>query len=291
MPNPLIFHHTPPPLVPLFAKALLPKQAGAGGEPEIPALEAHLLGASTITRQLRTYREVCGFGQHTHTPITWPHILAFPLHLKLLTEPEFPLPLLGLVHLRNTITQQRPIGEGESLDLTVGLANQQRTDRGIEFDLVTEARSAGTLVWEETSTNLFRRKHGNSKPGAKPTPPELERYPETVTLKAPESIGRQYGSVSGDRNPIHMHALTARAFGFPRAIAHGMWSQARVLALLEQQEGWRDGALRVSCQFKKPLFLPGTAQLNWHTGEAGWDYQLLNSNGDAPHLSGRIDWL
>ncbi|MBD3640639.1 MAG: hypothetical protein HUJ18_06550 [Marinobacter sp.] len=291
MPNPLIYHHTPPPLLPLFAKAVFPKKAGAEGNPEIPALEAHLLGASTVTRQLQDYKKICGFGQHTHAPITWPHILAFPLHLKLLTEPDFPLPLLGLVHLRNTITQHRPIGEGESLDLTVRLGNQQRTDRGIEFDLITEARSAGALAWEETSTNLFRQARANDKTAGKTEPPALERYPNTLSIEAPESIGRQYGSVSGDRNPIHMHALSAKAFGFPRAIAHGMWSKARALALLEQQEGWKNSAVRVNCQFKKPLFLPGTAQLNWQAGEKGWDYQLLNSKGDAPHLSGRIDWL
>jgi len=97
--------------------------------------------------------------------------------------------------------------------------------------------------------------------------------------------------VSGDSNPIHMHALSAKAFGFPRAIAHGMWTKAHAIALLEQQEGWQSGALSVSCQFKKPLFLPGTAQLNWQTGEKGWDYQVLNAKGDAPHLTGRIDWL
>ena len=38
--------------------------------------------------------------------------------------------------------------------------------------------------------------------------------------------------MSGDVNPIHLHALTARAMGFPRAIAHGMWTYARTLAPL-----------------------------------------------------------
>ena len=88
-----------------------------------------------------------------------------------------------------------------------------------------------------------------------------------------------------------MHALSAKAFGFPRAIAHGMWTKAHALALLEQQEGWQASALSISCQFKKPLLLPGTAQLNWNTGETGWDYQVLNAKGDAPHLTGRVDWL
>ena len=251
----------------------------------------HCSHGSTAGNNLKRYQRVCGFEARSHLPVTWPHVLAFPLHLKLLTEKNFPLPLLGLVHLRNTITQHRPIGTGENLDLKVSLGNTVKSNRGVEFDLITEARSAGRLVWEEASTTLFRQPDSESKSSGKKAPPQLERYPNTENLKAPESIGRQYARVSGDTNPIHMHALSARAFGFPRAIAHGMWTKAHALALLEQQEGWKGGALSVSCQFKKPLLLPGTAQLNWQTGEKGWDYQVLNAKGDAPHLTGRIDWL
>lgn len=284
-----IYRNHPPGLWSLYGKVLLRRGKPSESDIRIPGLSARLVGVNTANDNLRRYQKLCGFDTQTHVPITWPHILAFPLHLKLLTEEAFPLPLLGLVHLRNHITQHRPIGTGESLDIAVRLDGQQSTDRGLEFDLVTEAWSAGRLVWEETSTNLFRQA---DKSGRKSTgkPPALPRYPETIQISAPESIGRQYAGVSGDRNPIHLHALTARVFGFPRAIAHGMWSQARVLALLEQQSGWRQEAVSVSCQFKKPFFLPGTAQLNWQAGESGWQYQLLNASGDAPHLSGDIQW-
>lgn len=288
----IIYHNRPPALLPLYARALMPK-SGKGNSPiSIPEIASSLVGASTSSDTLARYQSICGFEKGSRVPATWPHIMAFPLHLKLLTDSEFPIPLLGLVHLRNTITQHRGIGHGENLDIEVRLGQQEKTSRGIEFDLITEAYSAGRLVWEESSTNLFRQasESGNGS-GKKPSPPKLERYPNTLSINAPESIGRQYASVSGDRNPIHMHALSAKAFGFPRAIAHGMWSKAHALALLEQQEGWKSEAFTVSCQFKKPLFLSGTAQLNWKTGDSGWDYQLLNAKGDAPHLSGRIDWL
>jgi acyl dehydratase len=291
MPETLVYRKSPPSLLPLYGKALLAKQTQGGGDLTVPELSASLLGVSTGGGNLKRYQTVCGFVPHSHLPLTWPHVLAFPLHLKLLTEKTFPLPLLGLVHLRNTITQHRPIGAGENLDISVCLGNSVKSSRGMEFDLITEARSAGKLVWEEASTTLFRQPQDDGKsPGKKP-PPELERYPNTLTLKAEESIGRQYARVSGDSNPIHMHALSAKVFGFPQAIAHGMWTKAHALAILEQQVGWRSGAIRVSCQFKKPLFLPGTAQLNWQTEDKGWDYQVLNAKGDAPHLSGRIDWL
>ncbi|MFN2361201.1 MAG: MaoC/PaaZ C-terminal domain-containing protein [Marinobacter sp.] len=289
MTDTVIYRNHPPGLWSLYSKVLLPKEKSSGNDIHIPTLSARLIGVSTANENLKRYHKVCGFGTQTTVPITWPHILAFPLHLKLLTEKAFPLPLLGLVHLRNHITQHRPIGAGETLDIVVRLEGQNHTSKGLEFDLVTEAWAGGRLVWEETSTNLFRQPDkNNSKSGGKA--PELPHYPETAEISAPESIGRQYAGVSGDRNPIHLHALAAKAFGFPRAIAHGMWSKARVLALLEQQSGWRQDAVSVSCQFKKPLFLPGTAQLNWQAGKSGWGYQLLNAAGNAPHLSGEIHW-
>lgn len=291
MPASLTYHNTPPGLLRLYARALLPKSAKTANNVTIPPLSASLLGASTEGSDLRQYEKICGFQRNIRIPVTWPHVMAFPLHLKLLTDKTFPLPILGLVHLRNTITQYRDIGAGENLDLRVRLGGQDRTARGIEFDLVTQAYASGKLVWEESAITLYRQA-SKAAPGEpqKPTP-ALERYPNTMIVNAPESIGRQYASVSGDSNPIHMHALSAKAFGFPRAIAHGMWSKAHALAQLEQQAGWKSAPFRVSCQFKKPLLLPGTAQLNWQTGESGWDYQLLNAKGDAPHLSGHIEWL
>ncbi|WP_417515140.1 MaoC family dehydratase [Marinobacter sp.] len=290
MPDTLVYRDTPPALLPLYGRALLPKKSTPDADITLPRLAAELLCAHTASDDLRQYKRACGFRPSSYVPITWPHILAFPLHLKLLTEKAFPLPLLGLVHLRNSITQHRPIGMGETLRLDICLSLQKRTSRGIEFDMMTSASSAGTVIWEETSTMLFRQPEKHTGQATKATPLPLEHYLHTKEIEAPESIGRQYAKISGDRNPIHMHAVSARAFGFPRAIAHGMWSKARALAILEQQNGWQSGPVSVSCQFKKPLFLPGTAQLNWQAEKNGWDYQLLNSRGDAPHLSGRIEW-
>jgi acyl dehydratase len=296
MATPLLYYHTPPALMPLYAKAIWPKSGKITGEPAIPKLSARLVGASTTSNVLPRYQTICGIAQSTSVPLAWPHIMAFPLQLRLLTDNAFPLPLLGLIHLRNTIIQHREISVGEVLDIEVRLGKQERTRRGLEFDLITEAWSAGKLIWEESSITLFRRSErtngiSNSKLSAKKQSPKLAHYPETLNIEVPEFIGRRYAKVSGDSNPIHMHALSARAFGFPRAIAHGMWSKANAIALMAQQDGWRPGPMKVVCEFKKPLFLPGKVQLNWQVNEAGWDYQLLNTKGDAPHLSGRVEWI
>lgn len=292
MPGPIVYHNTPPALMPLYARAIWPKAGKTKSDITLPALSAKLIGANTAGNALARYQKVCGLVENTSVPLAWPHIMAFPLQLRLLTDNAFPLPLLGLVHLRNTIVQHRQIGIGENLDINVLFGQQEQTNRGLEFDLITQAWSAGKLVWEESSIMLFRQpKIESSKPSDKKQPPKLPHYPETLTIEAPESIGRQYAKVSGDSNPIHMHALSAKAFGFPRAIAHGMWSKAYAIGLMEQQIGWKPGPMKVTCQFKKPLLLPGKAQLNWKASESGWDYQLLNAKGDAPHLSGQVEWL
>ncbi len=283
------YHNQPPGLLSMYARALLPKGKQQGNTTTLPDVSAQLFGVTTGGPDLARYRKVCGFEPHRAVPATWPHVLAFPLHLKVLTDPSVPFPLLGLVHLRNRIVQHRPIGEGENLDLEVSLGEAKQTSKGLEFDLITQARSAGRLVWEENSTTLFRQPEASSGSTHK-EPPQLETFANTCDIQVPESTGRQYAAASGDRNPIHLYALTAKMFGFPRAIAHGMWSKARVLGLLEQQSEWRDGAFTINCNFKKPLFLPGSAMLNWQASGSGLDYQLLNGKGNAPHLSGRVEW-
>ncbi|WP_097460698.1 MaoC/PaaZ C-terminal domain-containing protein [Mangrovitalea sediminis] len=285
--------HHPPALWSLYGRAIIPKGTTSGKAPEaIPALTAELLGVRTNGERLHRYRKLCGFANHSWVPVTWPHLLAFPLHMRLLTDEGFPLPLLGLVHLRNRIVQQRPIKEGECLDILCRLANSNKTDKGLEFDIVTEALSAGQVVWTEHSTTLFRQP-SNSAASAKSADrkPELARYSHKLHLEAPSDTGRRYGKLSGDLNPIHLYALTARAFGFRRAIAHGMWSKASCIALLERQTQWPGGAIDVQTAFKKPLFLPGNALLNWREDKHAWPFQLLNAKGDTPHLTGHVEFL
>ncbi|MDX1588465.1 MAG: MaoC/PaaZ C-terminal domain-containing protein [Oleiphilaceae bacterium] len=289
----LIYQNTGPSLLPLYARAIIPKGAAGGKKSDgiqIPELSASIKGVTIDRKRLRDYRQSCGFSPSSRLPITWPHIEAFPLHIRLMSDPDFPLPLLGLVHLRNRITQQRPILEGECLDLECRLENQVNSDRGIEFDIVTRASSGGREIWQEASTILYRQSSGggSGKKGPKSPP---RPYSHEKGISAPEDTGRRYGRASGDLNPIHLHALSAKAFGFPRAIAHGMWTMGRTLALMEEEADLHAGPVMVDTQFKTPLFLPGTATLSWDQNKAEWPFMVLNSKGTAPHLEGRIQWL
>ena len=189
-------------------------------------------------------------------------MLAFPLQLSLMTDPSFPFGAIGLVHIANRITQHRPIRAAERLGSMSGRRRSRTTPRGKQFSLLSEARVGDELVWEEVSTNL--RRGGGAKAQARPSGSDRRLYrsaedlPATATWTLAGDLGRRYASVSGDYNPIHIHPLSARLFGFPSAIAHGMWTKARCLAALEPR---LPDAFMVEVAFKRPILLPGQGRV------------------------------
>ncbi len=101
----------------------------------------------------------------------------------------------------------------------------------------------------------------------------------------PGDTGRRYAAVSGDRNPIHLYPLTARAFGFPRAIVHGMWLKARVLAALEAR---LPDAFSVDVAFKAPVLLPSTVSFVAAQDDGTWRLDVRSAKSGRPHLIGTV---
>jgi acyl dehydratase len=238
------------------------------------------------------YARVCGFsadgsGPGDVLPATYPHLLAFPLHLALMTDGRFPLGAIGLVHVRNRITQHRPIRMDELLELRVRATPLEDHPRGQTFSLVSEARAGEELVWEERSTMLHREQHTDSaaqRAEAGENGPLSGSLTPVAEWRLPEDLGRRYAAVSGDRNPIHLHPLSARAFGFPRAIAHGMWTKARCLAALQE----RDDAFSIDVRFRKPILLPSTVSFASAAEGDLASFGVRDEDADSTHLEGRL---
>jgi hypothetical protein len=257
----------------------LPFLGGGGGE--VPDLTLVLNDVAVDRDRLAAYDHVCGFSLRDSLPATFPHVLAFPLHLQLLTDPSFPFTPIGLVHIYNRITEHRPIAAGEPLSLRVWATPAEPHPRGVQFSLHTRATVGDELVWEEVSTNLRRGSGADGAPG--PEVPSAKDLPATATWKLPGDLGRRYASVSGDRNPIHLHALSARLFGFPSAIAHGMWTKARCLAALD---GRLPESFTVEVAFKRPILLP--ARVEFAEGEAR--FGVRDAERQTPHLDGTLTY-
>ena len=263
--------------------SLLPFVGGRGSR--LPDLELQLDGVEVDRDHLAEYCRVCGFTLRDALPATYPHILAFPIQMRLMADGGFPFPLLGLVHIDNSITQHRPIDASEPLDLAVRAEDLRPHPKGRAFTLVAEARVGSELVWEERGTILRR---GGGDPDAswgdagEPVP---EGAKAATEWKLAGDLGRRYGAASGDRNPIHMHPLSARAFGFPRAIAHGMWTKARCVA---QLEGRLTPAFTVEARFIKPVLLPGTVKFAVDERPRETVFAVRDARKGTEHLQGSL---
>jgi acyl dehydratase len=281
----------PPRKLPLFARAgaaLVPGVArlpiiGGRRANDVPDLTLVLNDLVPNREQLAAYARVCGFALRDTLPATYPHILAFPLQLSLMTDPSFPFPAIGLVHIYNRITQHRPVTASETLSLRVWATPIEPHPRGRQFSLRSEARAGDELVWEEVSTNL--RRGGSGGEGSGPVVPSAADAPTTATWKLPGDLGRRYGLVSGDLNPIHMHPLSARLFGFRSAIAHGMWTKARCLAELETR---LPEAFSVEVAFKRPILLPATVQFAEAASDGGVRFGVRDEREGTAHLDGAV---
>lgn len=280
----------PPPLWPAYLRAALSRKPGLARENIMAPIGAQVQ-ARAHPAALAAYRAVCGCADDGHLPLAYPHVLAMPAHMAMLTSSVFPVRLPGLVHVANAIMRERPIAAGETLELHCHLPGMRETARGQEFDLHTEARSGGELVWREVSTYLARRpKTGAGKdPGGTPgVLPEAAAPPAQASSNqwaAPADIGRRYARVSGDRNPVHLFNLTARLFGFPRAIAHGMWSLACAAARIEAEAGRPLATLEVV--FRRPALLPTQLRLATWEAAGGHACLLADAQSGTPHMSGR----
>ena len=246
---------TAPDLKRLYAAAAANGRFGGSSVPDVVA-ERRVVRVDPVA--VADYAHLCGFGLGAHPPVTWAHLLGFPLQAAVMSRRDFPVTMVGLVHVENRITWTRPLEYGESLDVRVHAADLRPHRRGRLVDLVAEVTSGDEVVWRGVSTYLARGHDDESL--ASDGPPDVDGLASraVVRLRFAEDAGRRYASVSGDVNPIHLHALSARAFGFDRAIVHGMFSYARVLASL----GARVPAAGSSTVwFRKPVKLPSTTML------------------------------
>ena len=228
----------PPTLGVLYGRALLTARSGGS---TLPDRRLDLPGVRIDADAVADYDHVCGFSVGGDVPPTYPHMLAFPLQMRLMTDREFPLPAPGMVHLRNVITQQRPPEVGEPLRVAVHADRLAAHPKGAQVDLVTAVTDADDAeIWGSRSTYFVR--------GA-PAPDDAETLARrrSPTRRWDGSRTRSGGSPatsagatprsSGDVNPIHVNGLAAKAFGMPGTIAHGMWTKARVLAALAGRHG------------------------------------------------------
>ncbi|WP_125772890.1 MaoC/PaaZ C-terminal domain-containing protein [Antribacter gilvus] len=259
----------------LYAKGAagsLTKRPGTGAI-TLPTVAYRVTGIATgdtaTSAHLDAYCRVVGEPSSDVLPAGFLHVLAFPLATAVMVRGDFPLPLLGMVHLRNHVRVTRPVRVGDTLEVRAWAEDVRPHRRGVQVDLVAEVSVEGPdgpgLAWRGVSTYLAKGFRAPAAAGTAAEPAASESRDDwspplpTGRWSLGGGTGRAYGAVSGDRNPIHLSALSAKAFGFPRAIAHGMYTSARALA--EVGPARRGETYEWTVEFFKPVLLPGTVDV------------------------------
>ncbi len=258
-----------------------PLLAPAGTQP--PSLVLCTERVRINASHLQRYREICGIADTGTLPHAYLHVMAMPLHMRVFTHADFPVKVLGLVHLRNVIRQFQGIKADSVLDLSVSYDSLRETDSGQEYDLITRCEVAGKLVWEEVSTMLARRATPGKRPSIERAVRDAARVVGEQTIATIADTGRRYAFVSGDFNPIHLFDRTAQAFQFKQAVAHGMWSLARCIGLA--QGTFPDTPIELDAQFKLPIYLPSEFLFRNQRADDGADLSLTTLKGDRLHLA------
>ncbi|RHA37790.1 MaoC/PaaZ C-terminal domain-containing protein [Cellulomonas rhizosphaerae] len=252
----------------------------------LPEVAYEVRGVDVDPTHLTDYQHLLGEPGSDVLPAGFVHVLAFPLATALMARTDFPLSLLGMVHLSNVVTQRRAVRLGEVLDVRAWAQDLRPHRSGTQVDLVTEVSVAGELVWTGTSTYLSKG-DSNGESDAGPREEFVAPVP-TGQWRLAGDVGRRYAAVSGDRNPIHLSALSAKALGFPRAIAHGMYTAARALADVGAARG---EAFDWSVEFAKPVLLPGTVTVRVAADDEGFAFTGWDAKRTRPYLTGRVDPL
>lgn len=240
-------------------------------------------------QELEEYRRQCGFQKSKTLPFTYPFLLAFPLQSHLFLSDAYPYAVMGLVHIRNVITQHKAIPNDATLDIDCTLLGPETVYHGELFTFHTRIFLEGELAWE-CRTVLLKRGKKNPELEKSPTLDIVDNPERIVDWEVPALTGVKYALLGRDINPIHLFPFTAKAFGFKRPIAHGMWAKARAMASIEPHLKGR--AAEVTVDFKLPLFLPGAATLGFNVDAEGINFSLVDPEDNTkPYLNGQVRYL
>jgi acyl dehydratase len=269
-------------------------RAAAGALPFVP--RGDTLPDRTITvdelaidpANVAAYANVTGLRFGDAVPLTYPFALTFPTVMSLVTGFDFPFAAMGSVHIENHITRYRPILVTDTVSVQVHAENLREHRRGLLVDIITDVSVGNERTWHQVTTFLHQQRTSLSDEPKPPPQKQPKPGPPNAVLRITPGQIRHYASVGGDHNPIHTNPIAAKLFGFPTAIAHGMFSAAAVLANIE---GQLPAAVKYSVRFAKPVVLPARAGLYVDRISDGWQLTLRNLTKGDPHLTGTVTSL
>lgn len=271
-----------------------------GGVPAISANWRYRPDAAELAR----FHALSGLPEGETLPLLYPHTIGFPLHMTILTQPAFPLPIWRMLQIRNRIVQHAPLPRDAELDITVSIAGHRILDKGAEFDMHAVVRTGEAVAWESLNTFYARGRFGAPTADSVPEAPKLVSVeanaraagvtPEpkvspgdtAAQWRMPDGGGWHYGGLSGDYNPLHLWSGYARKHGFARAFFHPQRVLGQCLARLPQPPAGLP--LRLDAWIKGPVFYGAPVKLRSEADARGTRFALHVNEDDRPAIVGQL---
>lgn len=273
-----------------------PSDAAIPSPASLPPVERRIRIAATDDAAFRSVvaaREgECAHGGYLHA-------VTFPIAMELMSQKSFPLRLLGLIHLENSVTQHRPVTLDTTVKVRVRVKEFGSHRRGTTVRILAEIwDSSGELAYTDESLYLSKQASGGAEKSDRATAsgtPARDHRPDPrvgLTLigqwRLPSTTGRAYAKVSGDANPIHLSNASAKLFGMKGAIAHGMYCASRALSQVTSDPS---APCEWTVEFGAPVQLPSTVSI-WRdlSSESSGTRTLLRGVGPKKRKNFEFSW-
>lgn len=246
-----------------------------------------IVPASLVNRkQYNALSRAWVLGDYGVLPPLYPAFATFMVHLKHLSDPTFPFQAMGTIHIRTIVEQVRAIRLDEKVSYRCSVEGHRQIDRGVEFDMITEAMVDDSVI-STTTITMYRRTAIRTKDrprAAIQVHNHVAAHESSWDVWA--STARVYGRLSGDINPIHLSVFTAKLLGFKAMMLHGIWTVGRACAMHPVQ--MMADNIRLESEFKSPVLLPATLRYRWWDVDGVLEMRVLESKGVKPHMIARL---
>mmetsp|Transcript_13101 Transcript_13101/g.35676 ORF Transcript_13101/g.35676 Transcript_13101/m.35676 type:complete len:343 (-) Transcript_13101:289-1317(-) len=196
-------------------------------------------------------------------PLMYPICESFRLNIQALLHPAFPFSVLRTVLKSISTTMYREVTHDEALVYRVQIDPKTftRTDKGhIEVDIASMASSSkdNALVWRSTVRAVVLNPKAAKGGGAAAAQLDQDKLQIIDTWKHKADVGRKYGALNGDLNPIHLHSALSKMFGFKRPIAHALFQLSCTEASIRKHGIPVQYPIQMDVDCKRPTLLPAT---------------------------------
>ncbi|MBF7687306.1 MaoC family dehydratase [Acinetobacter rathckeae] len=244
----------------------------------LPKVRYEVAPCLVSAKHLVAYNKVCGFENNGDIPAIYFAMRAQILHMYMMTQEEFPFSVLSLIHEKNQITQYKPLRANLSYKIICYFGELIQAEHGVSIEFVVNIYQDDDVVTQVKSTYL-KPQHKNTL--HQPQCLDLDSMQTLAQWRVTPQTIRHYAYISGDFNPVHLHGLGAKAFGLEHAIAHGMWTQATMMARLDLPLSYD-----FTVYFERPLYVRKDVVLLVNNSD---QVSLVHAETGEIYVSGQLE--